>query len=180
MKEIIIPLSKKKFTLVLFGAVCFVVSGVWLFQNADTVARYPPIFIFIEIIFIKIISVVCVIFFGLCGVYAFIKLFDNKPGLVINNDGIIDNSSYTSVGLIRWENITNVNTREFYGVKCLTIEVNNAEEILSKQTGLKKLLFDLHKGYIDSPVQISSTALKCDFQELYNTIKEQLTARHIV
>jgi len=171
MKEIIIPLNKKKITLLFFGAVGFVVVGVWLFQIADTV------FVRIISVFVRIISVI-EIFFGLCGVCAlFSKFFDNKPGLVINDDGIIDNSS--GVGLIRWENITNVSITEIYGQKILTIEVNNADEIVSKQSGFKKLLMNLSKNYFNSPVQISSNTLKCDFQELYNILKDQLAARHI-
>ena len=172
MKEIIIPLSRKKITLLFLGAMGFVALCFWLIQVAETQTRFDPQFI-------KIVSVVGIIFFGLCGIYALAKFFDKEPGLVINDEGITDNSSAVCAGLIKWKNITNVVITEIYGQKILTIEVNNADEILSKQRGFKKMLMNLNKNYFSSPVQISSNALKCDFQKLCNTIKEQLTARHI-
>jgi len=172
MKEIIIPLSRKKITLLLLGAIGFVVLCFWLIQIAETQSRFNPQFI-------EIISVIGIVSFGLCGIYAFTKFFDKRPGLVINDEGITDNSSAVCAGLIKWGNITNVSITEIYGQKILTIEVNNVDEILSKQQGFKKVLMNLNKNYFSSPVQISSNALKCNFQELYDIIKEQLTARHI-
>jgi len=172
MKEIIIPLSRKKITLLFLGAVSFVVLCFWLIQIAETQTRFDPQYV-------KIIALVGIIFFGLCGIYAFAKLFDKKPGLVINDEGIIDNSSAVCAGLIKWRNITNVSITEIYDQKILTIEVDNADEILSKQHGFKKILMNLNKNYFSSPVQISSNALKCNFQELHDTIKGQLSVRHI-
>jgi hypothetical protein len=37
-----------------------------------------------------------------------IKFNTNKPGVVVNSDGVIDNSSFLSQGLILWENIEDV------------------------------------------------------------------------
>ena len=172
MKEIIIPLSRKKITLLFSGAIGLVALFFWLIQIAENQTRYDPMFV-------KVVSVIGIVFFGLCGIYAFTKFFDKKPGLVINDEGIIDNSSAVCAGLIKWENITNVSITEIYGQKILTIDVNNADEILSKQQGFKKLLMNLNKNYFNSPIQISSNALKCNFQDLYNIIKEKLSVRHI-
>lgn len=171
MKEITFQLSKKKTTLLFLGAIGFVILSFWLIQIAETQTRFSPMFV-------RIISFVGMIFFGICGIYAFTKFFDKKPGLIISDKGITDNSSAVSAGLIKWENITNVGITEIYGQKILTIEVNNADEILSRQSGFKKLLMNLNKNYFSSPIQISANTLKCNFQELYNTIKEQLTSRH--
>src|SRR3990167_2389427 len=168
MKEITFQLNKQKIILLLIGSAGFVIFGIWLFQIADT--------IFIYSILTKIVSVACITFFGFGAVYLSMKLFDNKPGLIINDDGIIDNSSYISVGLIRWKNITNVSITEIDTQKILTIELNNADEIIQKQNGSKKVLMSLNKNLYKSPVQISSIALKCDFHELYSTLKEQLAA----
>jgi len=93
-------------------------------------------------------------FFGFCGVYAFTKFIDKKPGLIISDEGITDNSSAVSADLIKWENITNGVITEIYGQKILTIEINNANEILLSQSGFKKFLMNLNKNYFSSPIQI--------------------------
>lgn len=125
MKEIIIPLSREKITLVFLGSLGFVALSFWLFQISENQTRYDQMFV-------KVVSVIGIVIFGLCGIYAFTKFFDKKPGLVINDEGIIDNSSAVCVGLIKWENITNVSIADIYGQKILTIDVNNADEIVSK------------------------------------------------
>ena len=76
MEEITIALSKRKITLVILGSGVFVILGFLLMLAMwDTVAVIFPI--------------VGIAFFGACGIYGCMKFFDNKPGSVINNDGII-------------------------------------------------------------------------------------------
>ena len=45
MKEIIIPLSRKKITLLFLGAMGFVALCFWLIQVAETQTRFDPQFI---------------------------------------------------------------------------------------------------------------------------------------
>ncbi len=172
MLETKIQLSKTKIVYAIFGSVIFVMIGLWLLQNLDKFPKYNPLLL--QIIFIS-----TVIFFGLGGAYLIVKFLDKKPGLVISDNGIFDNSSAISPGLIKWENITNVYVSELFGQKFITIEVNNAEKLLLKQTGLKKLLMTWNKNVFSSPVQISSNALKCNFEELYEIIERQVLARHL-
>ena len=84
-EHIEIPLSKKKILLLLFGAIAFVVIGVFFLINPSmfisTVARNPTI--------IFIAGLASVLFFGFCAIVVFRKLFDKKVGLVINREGII-------------------------------------------------------------------------------------------
>lgn len=171
MQEIKIQLSKTKLVAILLGSVLFVVIGFWMLQYSDRMHKLAPLLI-------QIIAIAATLLSGLCGLYAIIKLFDNKPGLVINDKGIFDNSSAINTGLIKWENITHVYISEISGQEFLTIEVNNAEELFLRQTGLKKLMLKWSKDWFGSPVQISSNALKCDFNELCEIIDSQLQARH--
>ena len=170
MLETKIQLSKTKIVYAIFGSVIFVMIGLWLFQNLDKFPNYNPLLL--QIIFIS-----TVIFFGLCCTYAIIKLFDKKPGLVINDSGIFDNSSAMRAGLIKWENITNVYVSEIFKQQFLTIEVNNTEELLLNQSGLRKLIMRWNKDFFNSPIQISSITLECSLEELYEIIKRHILAR---
>ena len=176
MEEVVINFSKKKVGLLCFAAIIFVILGFYLFQIADTQTVFNSSFMKV---FTKISSIIAIIFFGFASVYALIKLFDNKPALVINENGIIDNSSSTSAGLIKWENIVSISITEIFGIfgqKILSIEINNADEIITKQGILKKILMKLNNNFYKSPIQISSNALECNFQELYSILKEQLSS----
>ena len=85
--------------LTLLGAVAFVLASIWLINFADNQERYDPTLV-------TAIGYAGLTFFGLAGLYIFYKLFDSKPGLVIDKDGIYDNSSAAAGHLIEWEIIT--------------------------------------------------------------------------
>lgn len=123
----------------------------------------------------RIFSVFGIIFFGFCGFYYMMKLFDKKPGLVIYDEGIIDNSSAISPGLIKWQDIIDIFITEINNQKFLTFEIKNPDELVSKQRGLKKILMTINKNYFRSPIHISSSILDCDFQELHDKIQAQFS-----
>src|SRR5882757_1342609 len=103
-EPVIIPLNKLKLVMMFFGALSFVGLGGWLVNHPSTFAR--GIFRFMGDTGGTIVGWASIIFFGLCAIMIFRKFFDNKSGLVINSDGILDNSSGVSAGLIAWADIT--------------------------------------------------------------------------
>ncbi len=94
--QIVIPLSRTKIVLLFLGAVAFVLLSVWLWTIADHQTRHNPLYV-------KAVAIAGASFFGLCAGFAFIKLFDTKPGLIIDSDGIVDNSSGVSAGRVPWQ-----------------------------------------------------------------------------
>lgn len=104
-----IPLSKGKLVLMFAGSLLFVAAGFWFIKAPET---------FTETIFkpsptlIIILGYASIIFFGLCAVFIFRKLFDTKAGVVIDDKGIHDNSSGVSAGFIPWSDISNISTIE--------------------------------------------------------------------
>lgn len=102
--QIEIPLSKQKMYLMLFASIIFVVIGTWLVVNPPKSSH--PILGNPMVILISGIS--AIIFFGYTTFILFKKLPDNKPGLIINSEGIIDNSSGVSAGIILWTDIIEI------------------------------------------------------------------------
>jgi len=165
MKEIKIQSSKIKVIPLFLGSVLFVFIGIWMFQSSpgDIINRF--------------MAVVGVIFFGIGAIYLFIVIFDIRPMLIINDQGITNNSSAVSIGLIEWKNIKSVGFIEIYGQKMLKIEIDDINKILAKKPGWKKFLLNLNKNQFGSPILISSNALKCDIQELYSILKNKINTR---
>lgn len=79
------------------------------------------------------------IFFGFCGVYAAGKLADRKPGLVIDDEGIIDNSSAIAAGRIRWGNMMGFTVTTIQGTKILNILVRSPQSYLEGKGRLARL-----------------------------------------
>ena len=161
--ETVIPLNKQGTTLTLIGAVVLIIFSAWVLA-ADIVSN-------------PLVPVIGIVFLSIIGIFDLVQILNTKPGLVINDEGITDNTSIMNAGLIRWENITGVGVKEVRNQKVLVIEVNNGEEILKHQRGIKKWIMRTNNEITGSPVNISSNRLKCDFEELFNLVKSSLEER---
>ena len=127
--KIVIPLSKSKIALLMLGSIVFVVFGFLFIMNPEQ---------FVTIIFrnkemIRIAGIASVGFFGLCGVYLAIKLFDKKPGLIIDKSGITDNSSGISAGLISWNEIQDISILQIVRQRLIMIIVSNTEGYIGRE-----------------------------------------------
>lgn len=105
MTEIIeIKLSKGKIILLFLAAITFVILGCFLAIKPEnfvsTLLMNPEA--------IRISGILGVLFFGVGIIFIARKLFDNKPGLIIDQYGITDNTNATSIGLIEWKDIIGI------------------------------------------------------------------------
>ena len=166
-----IKLSKRKGVLALLGSVVFVLLGIWLISEADDLTgwrtRNPT--------FIRGIGIAGVLFFGLCAVYIGRKLPDNKPGLIIDKMGLVDNSSGISAGQILWSDINEISVIEIHRQKLIILHVKNPQDYIDKQTsGLKRKMMQMNFNMYGTPLSITSNSLKITFDELHNILKEHL------
>src|SRR5690606_50295 len=104
MKQVEIPLSKKKMYLMLIGSIVFVLIGVWIILAQPMVRN-----VFFNNPIVKNVSgILAILFFGAVAISLSRKVQDNTPGLIVNEDGILDNSSAISAGFISWAEIINI------------------------------------------------------------------------
>jgi hypothetical protein len=172
-ERIEIKLSKTKGVLTFLGSVAFVLVSIWLISFADNQHRYSQTFV-------KGAGYVGLIFFGLCGLYIFYKLFDTKPGLVIDDKGILDNSSAASGHIIKWDRIVGLRIGQVKSTKFILIDIVDPEQFLNEVSGIKKtLMWGTYKMY-GTPTSISSSTLNIDFDELYNMIDRRLQSKSTV
>ena len=170
-EQIEIPLSKKKMTLTLLGSVIFVGIGTWFLINPPKINN--PILGNPTVIFIA--GLASILFFGLAAVTVFRKLSDKNAGLIINRQGIIDNSSGVSAGLVLWTDIEKIKISQVMGQKFLMFMVKNPQEYLDKATNpLKRKGMEMNYRSYGSPISISANSLQTNFDELYNLLTEKL------
>jgi hypothetical protein len=117
------------------------------------------------------------LFSPIMSIYSLIKLSSNEPVLVINDEGIIDNASPASVGLIKWSEILELLTYRDEGICFLGIAVKNPNEVLSRRRGMGGMLARFEAGG-DGPTQlkIPQTFLSMPIPELL----EQIASRYQV
>ncbi|WP_118974342.1 STM3941 family protein [Taibaiella koreensis] len=165
--ETVILLSRKKMLLLVIGASIFVVIGFWgTIRPGDLVSLFRR-----NAEMIRLFSLAALLFFGLCWVYAIRKLFDKKPGLIIDQYGITNNTNAVHTGLIVWDDIVKIERREVAGTRFLIVYISNPDRYIKeiKDAILKRAAIMSLKTY-GSPVSITANALKMDFDDLEQLI----------
>ena len=164
--ETIVALSKTKILLALLAAGAFAAAGVhWLTLDADHIRserafallfNSPPI--------VYAIGLAAILMFALVLVLSIKKLFDRKPGLIFNSEGILDNASSLSAGLIPWSDVVGSEIMEIQDNKILIIKVKDPQKYFERGNSLKKAFNK--GGYNGNPIGISTITLKVKFPEL--------------
>src|ERR1700682_4416800 len=100
------------------------------------------------------VAVVCIGFFALCGLYCFVKMCDRAPGLVLDRDGIIDNSTGVAAGRVRWEEITDIRFRMMGRQRFVTIDVVDPRRFVERGGAVRRLMTRLNTTTLGRPVHI--------------------------
>jgi hypothetical protein len=167
MNKIEIALSKTKLLLGIGGSILFVVLGLYFIMTlADQQTRFNPTNV-------KGFGIASILFFGAAGIYRIKKMFDITIGLTIDENGIFDNTNASSVGLIKWTDITEIKTEQVASTKFLLIYTANPDFYLSKVGGFKKRLMEGNNRMYGTPLSITSNTLKYDFNDLEKLIIER-------
>lgn len=168
MNTIEIKSSKTKLVLLLSGSLIFIILGVFLVVNPHKFAS----FIFRSVTFIRMVGIVAILFFGLCLIILIKSLLAKKFNLIINDKGIIDNSSYVSVGVIFWSDINSIKRVDVMSTKFLLINVKDPNKYLNKESGIKRKILERTFKTYGTPISISSNTLSYNFDELEKVIYE--------
>jgi hypothetical protein len=175
--KIQIQLSKYKLAKLLIFSVLFLCGGLWMIitnpQTSNPVFNSP---------IVKALASYGGTIMGLFGIYfSSRKLFNNKPGIVIDEHGIYDNTSAFNFGLIPWSDISGIYERTVQASVAskqhfITIGLFNPEKYILGENNLlkKKLLYANARSY-GSPIHISTNGLKIDHSELFQLMIEECT-----
>lgn len=162
--QTIIPLSRTKLLLVMAGSMVFVIGGWWMFRaQPGSALEGGPLG---HLTLVHAMGLIGIAFFGLVAAFAFRKLFDRSPGLVLREDGIVDNSSGVAAGLIPWRDIVGFDVMVIQQSRMLVIRVVSPEAYIERGNPLKRSLNRMNFKLCGSPLAIASTTLKINFDEL--------------
>ena len=112
-ERIEIPLNKSKLVMMLAGSIAFVAIGFWFVINPPEIKNAywgnPTR--------LAVIGYAAIVFFGIVAYVLMRKLPDTKPGLIIDETGLTDNSGGLSAGHIEWSDIEASRSRRVAGSK---------------------------------------------------------------
>src|SRR5450432_4068670 len=129
-EKIEISINKAKLAKLLIASIIFVLFGLWI------LIYKPPIsdgsFRRTNIKYVA--ATVGILFFGTATILFAIKLKDKRPGLIIDETGVTDNSSAVSAGHIPWNDITHITVTNVMKQKFFVFNVKNPNDYLNRQS----------------------------------------------
>jgi len=158
-------------TLAFLGSLVFIGLGIWFLVHPpkinNPILGNPTTFF--------VVGLVSVLFFGLVAITLFRKFSDTKAGLIINRQGVTDNSSGVSAGLIPWADIQEITISQVMHQKFLMLVVRNPQEYLDKISNpIKRNAMKMNYKTYGSPISISSNALQTNFDDLHKLLLEKM------
>ncbi|MBL4678409.1 MAG: hypothetical protein JKY70_19735 [Mucilaginibacter sp.] len=161
-----IPLSKTKMGLMLAGSALFVAAGVWFVNNPYQFHRSH--------VLIMATGIAAIVIFGVVALFIVSKLFDARPGFIIDDDGLTDNSSIFAVGFVPWEDVLGFNVVNVASQRFIMVLVSDPDGYIHRQpNALSRRTASTNYRMYGSPIAISANALKTKFDDLYKLMKER-------
>lgn len=161
--QLVIYPRRWKLLLFAMGALAFVLGAFWIGGFLGEVYTNPAV--------AAIATYAGIPFFGFCFVYLLYRLIVRKPALVVSEEGIQDNVSALSAGMIRWEEIKAVRTRWFGTQQMIVIALKDEQTFLSHQNPVKRVLMRANRSLIGYVVNIPQNILPVPADEVVREIK---------
>ena len=167
-----IKASKTKLYLLLFGALVFVALGLYFIIWAEALKSNP---INPNPNLLRVVGGTTVVFFGYCGYVIFGKLTGDSTGLIIDENGITDFSSGTSVGLIEWQDIKEVRKANVLTTKFLMLITDNPDKYISRaNNSVQKSAMKSNLKLYGSPLSITTNTLQVSFDDLEKLLQTKM------
>ncbi|NDV68011.1 hypothetical protein D0T66_03760 [Dysgonomonas sp. 25] len=104
------------------------------------------------------------------------KMFDKTPAIIIDRDGIIDNTKKRSAGLIEWADISHISISQAGVLRVLLIHLHSPEKYLKRLDACNAQNLMQDYDLFGTPFAIQSSIIKIslgDLEALLNTTLER-------
>ena len=168
-KPIIIKTKNKSIFLALIVSILFVSIGIYMISNPNALKsiKYNPIFV-------EFFGYIGIIFFGIGIIYFVYKLFDKKPGLIIDENGIFNNSSIISKHTISWNELNAAGITKMEKQKIIFLYFKDDEDFILKFNFIEKLLMRINLKIYGSRIGISTLTLDYNADKLQRQIQYRI------
>lgn len=157
-ERLVIPMAKGSLTRFLVISIVGVAGFAYLlFGRADSTALAP---------LLRVLSTAGIVFCILSAVFAARRLFDPTPGLVLDAEGLIDNSNVLGAGRVRWDEITEIRVTKSGPQRFLTVLVDDPRKFIDRGRSMRRKIYEANYRKAGSPVNVTGRTLAIPFEEL--------------
>jgi hypothetical protein len=158
--------KKWRILFLLLISVVFIMNGLTLLVESDSERVGTNLFL------VKMVGILTLLIFGVIVFINSQKLFDPELSLLIDEEGITDRTNKFAVGQIKWENITQIESKKALWMNSLVIHTNNPEKYLREAKGFKLRILAGNLNRTKTPVVISIGGLKAKKGRIETLVRE--------
>lgn len=140
----------------------------WLALTLDSPLRNPEV----VSVFMSLVGIVGLLFFGGCCAFFILKIFSQKPLLVISTDGIVDNASGVRIGFIPWSEIEGIQIIRVAKQRFLSIAVVHPGRFRQRSI-LRRSFIDINERFGWGTANIPESIMPISLE----TVKSEIDAR---
>jgi len=156
----------ERLTLILMGMAAFTAVSLWILVKQPDDASAA----------VRVAAWVGVPFCGGGSLYFLSRLLMRKPSVVLNAEGIYDNSHFASWGMVPWGEIDSVAVRDASSKKMVGIYLRDTERVLSSGNLARRLSGRLSLALGWPPICIPVWPCDIDADDLAEKIRTRLGA----
>jgi len=174
MESVGIQLDKRKLSLIFLLLFIFSIIGFCFlfFPESFTSTQYD------STEFIRIIGLVAGLLFVPVLVILGKKIGNPQFGLLINEEGIVDNGTGSSIGLVAWDDIIKLQMIGVPASKMLLIIVREPQQYINQvNSRFARFFLKLNNRIYGSPIVIPTSTLKIEVTELETVVMEAFKKR---
>lgn len=144
--------SRVKLTLLLAGALLFVVAGVFMVRGGGPA--------------MTMLGVITVAFFGSALLYFAYRLIKPRPTVIVDQTGIHDHASVACAGFIPWPEVRRYRRRLVGTQPMLAVTVTDPVALLARASPPRRLLMKANHRIVGTLVNLPQVALPIKIDEL--------------
>lgn len=164
--QVVIKKNIGKQLLLLSGSILFVIASVYMINDGFGSSGYSTQFRLVT-------GIIGILFFGITGLFILFSFVKLRPALIINNQGITNNSSAGSSYVISWDNIKSLSIITVSRKKLIAITLEDNQKVFEQVNFLTRSFMKLNDHFYGSPAFITTAMIKMDIETLLKLIRDQ-------
>jgi hypothetical protein len=157
MKVVIGPSRWRNLFLTLAG-LAFVGGGIFILLIPPPSGESRPL----------LIGWGCILFFGACALVGLWQLFDSRPRIILDDEGIFDRS--LGPGKIPWGRIEGAYIQSIHGTEFICLQLLDADRHLQNLSAGKRALVELNAQLGFTPISLNLSGTNANAAELLEII----------
>jgi hypothetical protein len=159
MQEIVIKTSVWKAILILFISAAFVAGGIFTILRSND-------------LFLNIIGIIGIVFFGVGFFVLLYHVSDRRPRIIIDEKGITDRT--LGIGRIDWEDIESVDLASVSSTKFVVLYLKDTGKYLKRLSNTSRKITKINKMLGFGALNLNLSLIDMKPQSFFNLIESRI------